>query len=55
MRTPLLHETHREWAIKFGPSFAEEQHHWEPRRGSQWYLVEVCTSIDGVLVVESDG
>ena len=48
MRTPLLHETLREWCIKFAPLFAEELRHQGPRRGSRWYLDEVCTSVDGV-------
>ena len=48
MRTPLLHETLREWCIKFGPLFVEELRHQEPRRGSWWHLDEVCTSVDGV-------
>ncbi len=48
MRTPLLHETLREWCIKFGPLFAEDLRQREPRRGSRWYLDEVCTSVDGV-------
>jgi IS1 family transposase len=48
MRTPLLHETIREWCIKFGSLFAEELRHREPRRGSRWSLDEVCTTVDGV-------
>ena len=48
MRTPLLHETLREWCIKFGPLFVEDLRHREPRRGSRWHLDEVCTSVDGV-------
>ena len=48
MRTPLLHETLREWAIKFGPLFAADLRHREPRRGSRWHLDEMCTSVDGV-------
>ena len=44
----VSHETIREWCIKFGPLFAEELRHREPRRGSRWYLDEVCTSVDGV-------
>ena len=27
------HETLREWCIKFGPFFAEELRHYEPRSG----------------------
>ena len=48
MRTPLLHETLREWAIKFGPLFAADLRHQEPRRGSRWLLEEVCTTVDGI-------
>ena len=44
----VSHETLREWCLKFGPLFAEELRQWEPRRGSHWFLNEVCTSVDGV-------
>ena len=44
----VSHETLREWCIKFGPLFAEELRHREPRRGSRWHLDEVCTTVDGV-------
>ncbi|UQN10191.1 IS6 family transposase [Deinococcus sp. QL22] len=44
----VSHETLREWCIKFSALFAEELRHREPRRGSRWYLDEVCTSVDGV-------
>ena len=44
----VSHETLREWCIKFGPLFAEELRHREPRRGSRWYLDEVCTSVGGI-------
>ena len=44
----VSHETLREWAIKFGPLFADGLRHREPRRGSRWLLDEVCTSVDGV-------
>ena len=44
----VSHETLREWCIKFGPLFAEDLRHREPRRGSRWHLDEVCTSVDGV-------
>ncbi len=37
----VSHETLREWSIKFGPLFADDLRHWEPRRGSQWHLDEV--------------
>jgi len=44
----VSHETLREWCIKFGPLFAEDLRHREPRRGCRWSLDEVCTSVDGV-------
>ena len=44
----VSHETLREWCIKFSSLFAEELRHREPRRGSRWYLDEVCTSVDGI-------
>ena len=34
----VSHETLRKWCIKFGPLFAEELRHREPRRGSRWHL-----------------
>ncbi|CAM3599389.1 IS6 family transposase [Deinococcus saxicola] len=46
--TLVSHETLREWCIKFGPLFAADLRHREPRRGSQWYLDEMCTAVDGV-------
>lgn len=44
----VSHETLREWAIKFGPLFAQDLRHREPRRGSRWLLDDVCTTVDGV-------
>ncbi len=44
----VSHETLCEWCLKFGPLFAEDLRHREPRRGSRWHLDEVCTSVDGV-------
>ena len=44
----VSHETLREWCIKFSSLFAEELRHREPRRGSRWYLDEVCTSVNGI-------
>ncbi|CAM4032834.1 IS6 family transposase [Deinococcus marmoris] len=44
----VSHETLREWCMKFGSLFAEALRHREPRRGSRWYLDEVCTTVDGV-------
>ena len=45
MRTPLLYETLREWNIKFAPLLTEALRHREPRRGSRWFLDEVCVEI----------
>ena len=45
MRTPLLHETLREWCLKFGPLFTDELRQREPRRGSRWLPDEVCTRV----------
>ncbi len=44
----VSHETLCEWCIKFGPLFAEDLRHREPRRGSRWHLDEVATSVDGI-------
>ncbi len=44
----VSHETLRAWSIKFGPLFAENLRHREPRPCSRWHLDEVCTSVDGV-------
>ena len=44
----VSHETLREWCVKFGSFFAEHLRHREPRRGSRWYLDEMCTTVDGV-------
>ncbi len=45
----VSHETLREWCIKFAPLLTEELRHREPRRGSRWYLDEVCVKVDGVV------
>ncbi|MFB9992640.1 IS6 family transposase [Deinococcus oregonensis] len=44
----VSHETLREWCIKFSSLFADALRHREPRRGSRWYLDEVCTTVAGV-------
>jgi putative transposase len=44
----VSHETLREWCLKFGPLFAEDLRHREPRPCSRWPMVEVCTGVDGV-------
>jgi len=38
----VSHETLRQWNIKFAPLITEELRHREPRRGSRWFLDEVC-------------
>ncbi|UQN08412.1 IS6 family transposase [Deinococcus sp. QL22] len=43
----VSHETLRESCIKFEPRFAEDLRHRESRRGSRWFLDEVCTTIAG--------
>ncbi|WP_019588802.1 IS6 family transposase, partial [Deinococcus apachensis] len=40
-------ETVRQWNIKFSPLLTEELRQREPRRGSRWYLDEVCVSVGG--------
>jgi len=41
------HETLRQWNIKFAPLLAKELRHREPRRGSRWFLDEVCLELRG--------
>ena len=48
MRTPLLHETLRQWNIKFAPLLTEELRHREPRRSSRWPLDEMHVKVGGV-------
>jgi putative transposase len=43
----VSHETLRQWNIKFAPLLTEELRHREPRRGSRWFLDEVCIEIGG--------
>jgi len=43
----VSHETLRQWNIKFAPLLTEELRHREPRRGSRWFLDEVCLEIRG--------
>jgi len=38
----ISHETLRQWNIEFAPLITEELRHREPRRGSRWFLDEVC-------------
>ena len=44
----VSHETLRQWNIKFAPLLTEELRHREPRRGSRWFLDEVCVEVGGV-------
>jgi len=43
----VSHETLRQWNIKFAPLLTEELRHRESRRGSRWFLDEVCVEIGG--------
>ncbi|MGY2897287.1 putative transposase [Deinococcus sp. UYEF24] len=43
----VSHETLREWNIRFAPLITEELCHREPRRGSRWFLDEVCIDMTG--------
>ncbi len=43
----VSHETLRQWNIKFAPLLTEALRHREPRRGSRWFLDEVCIEIRG--------
>ena len=47
MRAPLLHETLRQWNIKFAPLLTEKLCHREPRRGSRWFPDGVCVELGG--------
>ena len=38
----VSHETSRQRNIKFAPLLTEELRHREPRRGSRWFIDEVC-------------
>ncbi len=43
----VSHETLRQWNTKFAPLLTEKLRHREPRRGSRWFLDEVCIEIGG--------
>jgi len=43
----VSHETLRQWNIKFAPLLTEELRYREARRGSRWFLDEVCIEIGG--------
>lgn len=44
----VSHETLRQLNIKFAPLLTEELRRREPRRGSRWFLDEVCVEVGGV-------
>ncbi len=43
----VSHETVRQWALKFGQSFAHQIRHHLPVAGDKWHLDEVVISIAG--------
>src|SRR4051812_6197179 len=43
----VSHETVRQWARKFGQSFANQIRRKLPRPGDKWHLDEVCLMIGG--------
>jgi len=43
----VSHETLHQWNIKFAPLLTEKLRHRGPRRGSRWFLDEVCIDIRG--------
>src|ERR671939_830704 len=56
----VSHETVRQWALKFGQSFANRIRHRLPRAGDKWHLDEVAVKIAGVKhwlwrAVDQDG
>src|ERR671926_1671579 len=44
----VSHETVRQWALKFGQSFAHRIRRRLPRAGDKWHLDEVAIKIAGV-------
>jgi putative transposase len=44
----VSHETVRQWALKFGQSFAHQVRRRLPAAGDKWYLDEVVLTISGV-------
>ena len=44
----VSHETVRQWALKFGQSFANQIRRRLPRAGDKWHLDEVAVKIAGV-------
>ena len=42
------HETVRQWALKFGQSFANQIHRGLPRAGGKWHMDEVVITTSGV-------
>jgi len=53
MRTPLLHETLREWCIKFGPLFAEELRHRDSE-AAKTFLIRLLGEYDVPEVMHTD-
>jgi putative transposase len=56
----VSHETVRQWALKFGQSFANQIRRRLPRAGDKWHLDEVAVKISGVKhwlwrAVDQDG
>src|SRR3569833_2502755 len=56
----VSHETVRQWARKFGPSFANQIRRRLPCPGDIWLLDEVCLMIRGTMLwrwraVDQDG
>ena len=44
---PVSHETVRQWAMKFGQSFAHQIRRRRPAPGDKWHVDEVVISIAG--------
>nr|WP_161884249.1 IS6 family transposase [Deinococcus alpinitundrae] len=44
----VTRESIRAWCIKFSDLYAQGLRHWEPRRGSRWYLDEMHVDIGGI-------
>ena len=45
----LTYESIRQWCLKFGQVFANENRRRQPRRGDKWHLDEVYLRINGKL------
>jgi putative transposase len=56
----VIHETVRQWGLKFGQAFANQIRRRLPRAGDKWRLDEVAVKISGVKhwlwrAVDQDG